>query len=72
MKKLTSPLIVAMLVIAYSNLLAANSFFDSPGKIVSNKKEIIAGADQTEKYISYLKGKRVGMVANQTSIIGVN
>ncbi len=28
------------------------------------------GADQTEMYISYLKGKRVGMVINQTSLIG--
>jgi uncharacterized protein YbbC (DUF1343 family) len=36
----------------------------------SVRKEIICGADQTEKYLSYLKGKRVGMVINQTSIIG--
>ena len=28
------------------------------------------GADQTELYIPYLKGKRVGILANQTSIIG--
>ena len=34
------------------------------------KKEITCGADQTAKYIPYLKGKRVGMVINQTSIIG--
>lgn len=32
--------------------------------------EIITGADQTEKYVPYLKGKRVGMVANQSSVIG--
>ena len=30
----------------------------------------ITGADQTEKYISYLSGKRVGLVANPTSVIG--
>lgn len=36
----------------------------------SGKKEIITGADQTEKYLSYLKGKRIGLVANQSSIIG--
>ncbi|MCE7062291.1 exo-beta-N-acetylmuramidase NamZ domain-containing protein [Dyadobacter sp. CY343] len=35
-----------------------------------NKTEIITGADQTEKYLSYLKGKRIGLVANQSSIIG--
>ncbi|MBN8864080.1 MAG: DUF1343 domain-containing protein, partial [Sphingobacteriales bacterium] len=36
----------------------------------SLSQEIITGADQTEKYVPYLKGKRVSMVANQSSIIG--
>ncbi|WP_317047447.1 exo-beta-N-acetylmuramidase NamZ family protein, partial [Pararcticibacter amylolyticus] len=42
-----------------------------PGSTVQEKsnEEIITGADQTEKYIPYLKGKRVGMVVNQTSVI---
>ncbi len=31
---------------------------------------ILTGADQTNLYLPYLKGKRVGMVVNQTSIIG--
>lgn len=31
---------------------------------------IITGADQTAQYVPYLKGKRVGMVVNPTSIIG--
>ena len=31
---------------------------------------IIPGADQTYFYIDYLKGKNVGMVINQTSVIG--
>ncbi|HYE53511.1 MAG TPA: DUF1343 domain-containing protein [Chitinophagaceae bacterium] len=34
------------------------------------KKGIITGADQTEKYLPYLKGKRVAILANQTTIIG--
>ena len=34
------------------------------------KNKIITGADQTEKYLSYLKGKRVAILANPTSIIG--
>ena len=33
-------------------------------------KEIITGADQTEKYLPLLKGKRVAILGNQTSIIG--
>jgi uncharacterized protein YbbC (DUF1343 family) len=32
--------------------------------------EIKTGADQTELYLPYLKGKRVAMMANQTSVIG--
>lgn len=31
---------------------------------------IITGADQVDEYLPYLKGKRVGMLVNQTSIIG--
>lgn len=31
---------------------------------------IITGADQTAKYLPYLKGKRVAILGNQTSIIG--
>jgi len=36
----------------------------------SLKNNIITGADQTEKYFSYLKGKRVAVLANPTTIIG--
>ena len=36
---------------------------DTPAKILT-------GADQTEKYIDLLKGKRVGILANPTTIIG--
>ena len=32
--------------------------------------EIITGADQIPLYIDYLKGKNIGMVVNQTSVIG--
>ncbi len=38
--------------------------------IDTNKNQIITGADQTEKYFSYLKGKRVAVLANPTTIIG--
>lgn len=33
-------------------------------------KGIITGADQTEQYVPYLKGKRVALLANPTTIIG--
>jgi uncharacterized protein YbbC (DUF1343 family) len=34
------------------------------------KAQIKTGAEQTDKYVPYLKGKRVAILANQTSIIG--
>jgi uncharacterized protein YbbC (DUF1343 family) len=37
-----------------------------------NKPAIITGADQTGAYLDYLRGKNVGMVINQTSVIGKN
>ncbi|AKQ47139.1 hypothetical protein TH63_18235 [Rufibacter radiotolerans] len=42
----------------------------SVNKAATSGKSLITGADQTEKYVPYLKGKKVAMVVNQTSIIG--
>jgi uncharacterized protein YbbC (DUF1343 family) len=36
----------------------------------TEKNNIITGADQTEKYVGYLKGKRIAVLANPTTIIG--
>jgi uncharacterized protein YbbC (DUF1343 family) len=36
------------------------------------KGKIITGADQTNLYIDYIKGKNIGMVINQTSVVGKN
>lgn len=41
----------------------------SSNQDISSKPGIITGADQTEKYLPYLKGKRIGLVANQSSMI---
>ena len=38
--------------------------------IETTKNQIFTGADQTDKYISYLKDKRVAVLANPTTIIG--
>ena len=37
---------------------------------VPAKTTIVTGADQTSKYLTYLKGKKVGMTINQSSTIG--
>jgi uncharacterized protein YbbC (DUF1343 family) len=49
--------------------------FKKPVATISNnemtaKENIITGAEQTNLYLSYLKGKRIGILGNQTSIIG--
>ena len=40
------------------------------GKEQVKAGKLLTGAEQTDKYVPYLKGKRVGMVVNPTSIIG--
>ncbi|MGV3706195.1 MAG: exo-beta-N-acetylmuramidase NamZ family protein [Arcticibacter sp.] len=66
MKKAASFLILLLLLTGLCPELLAKTQADAP----KGKTSIITGADQTDKYLSYLKGKRVAMVANQTSIIG--
>jgi uncharacterized protein YbbC (DUF1343 family) len=51
-----------------------NLFLPAQDKSQNQRTEnpvlIMTGADQTEKYLPYLKDKRIGIVANQSSIIG--
>jgi uncharacterized protein YbbC (DUF1343 family) len=42
-----------------------------PG-LIQAQNHLRTGADQTELYVSYLKNKNIGMVINQTSVIGKN
>lgn len=35
-----------------------------------NAKKIFTGADQPERYVPFLKGKRVGILANPTTVVG--
>ncbi|HEY5771712.1 MAG TPA: DUF1343 domain-containing protein [Chitinophagaceae bacterium] len=58
-------------------LIASTSIFCSSSKpkqekttTVVNKKEIKTGAERTDEYLPLLKGKRVAIMANQTSMIG--
>ncbi|MFT3903525.1 MAG: DUF1343 domain-containing protein [Niabella sp.] len=44
--------------------------FQSQRMRATGEKTIKAGADRTELYVDYLKGKRVGVLANPTSRIG--
>ena len=44
--------------------------FENHFEKTAQPKPILTGADQLDKYLPYLKGKRVAMMANPTSIIG--
>ncbi len=41
-----------------------------PSNAQSIKNQLQTGAEQTDKYVPYLKGKRVAILANLTSVIG--
>ncbi|GAB4046602.1 exo-beta-N-acetylmuramidase NamZ family protein [Spirosoma litoris] len=45
-------------------------FQPEPTIATPEASKIVTGADQVSAYLPYLKGKRIGMVVNQTSIIG--
>jgi uncharacterized protein YbbC (DUF1343 family) len=66
------PLITLFISISIILLFACNRKQVANKYTVSSnfKSEIITGADQISAYLPLLKGKRVGMLVNQTSIIG--
>ncbi|MHA4842817.1 exo-beta-N-acetylmuramidase NamZ family protein [Flavitalea antarctica] len=53
-------------------ILSVLVFFFSLSAVGQSGKTqgIITGAEQTSKYLPYLKGKRIAIMANQTSVIG--
>jgi uncharacterized protein YbbC (DUF1343 family) len=51
-------------------VLTSSGGTDSTLVLTPNANTPVTGADQISEYISYLKGKKVGIVVNQTSIIG--
>lgn len=59
-----------------STTVAFNPAVPNPYKVKAEaidkpkKGKLLTGAEQTGLYVPYLKGKRVGMVVNQTSVIG--
>ncbi|MGJ1318277.1 exo-beta-N-acetylmuramidase NamZ family protein [Sphingobacterium spiritivorum] len=50
--------------------LFCKSEVDAQQKLVYSNDKIKTGAEQTEKYVDYLKGKRVAILGNQSSVIG--
>jgi uncharacterized protein YbbC (DUF1343 family) len=59
-----------LLVICFFSFVGNNTSFAQKGKIQTSQKPILAGADQLTLYLPVLEGKKVGIFANQTSMIG--
>lgn len=58
------------IIIALALCISCNSQKQSQNPAIVASGQIKTGADQIEKYVPYLKGKRVAILANPTSIIG--
>ena len=58
------------IIVALALCISCNSQKQSQNNATVASGQIKTGAAQTEKYIPYIKGKRVAILANQTSIIG--
>lgn len=70
--KNTVLLFVLVMVSCASKVKKETITLNSDNNIIKQVKEdttIVVGANQTELYLPLLKGKRVGVVANQTSVI---
>lgn len=63
----TVAVLLAVLFSAFNQQIATPGFISG---VFPPKAAIMTGADQTGQYLPLLKGKRVGILANQTSIIG--
>jgi uncharacterized protein YbbC (DUF1343 family) len=65
------PQILSMKLLSLVFLTFFLHFCGSPRQAQTEKEtRILTGADQTEKYIPLLQGKRVAIMANPTSVIG--
>ena len=63
-------LISLILIVGIVTCNARNKPEQEKTKVNSNKTVIRTGAEQTEKYLSLLKGKKIAIMANQTTMIG--
>ena len=57
-----------LLMLVFSHCMNSNHL--TTQQDVAAKEAIKTGAEQTDKYLPYLRGKRVAILANQTSVIG--
>ena len=61
---------VSLLLLPCVSLAESNTSSGHKRTEISFQKQIIVGAEQIQYYLPMLKKKRVGLVVNQTSIVG--
>jgi uncharacterized protein YbbC (DUF1343 family) len=59
-----------LILITISLNFCGSSKYQAQNSVDQNKRQIQTGAEQTGKYIPLLKGKRIAIMANPTSIVG--
>lgn len=62
-----------LMIFLFNSSMQPARMIETKSKSIDDTKSktvIITGAEQTRKYLPYLKGKRIGILGNQTSIIG--
>jgi uncharacterized protein YbbC (DUF1343 family) len=62
--------LLSVIFVSLSICFCSSQQNQSQNSATENEVSIKTGAEQTEKYVSYLKGKRVAIMANLTSVIG--
>jgi uncharacterized protein YbbC (DUF1343 family) len=62
--------IMTLLTASYCAFKPASIASSNTNAVTAPKEVMKTGADQTEKYLPYLKGKKIGILGNQTTIIG--
>jgi len=63
-------MISLILIVGIVTCNARNKPEQEKTKVISKKTVIKTGAEQTEKYLPLLKGKKIAIMANQTTMIG--
>src|SRR5688572_8598283 len=63
-------LLFFILIVSLLSFCVTNNSGQEKKLTVVNSNDTRTGAEQTEKYLPFLKGKRVAIMANQTTIIG--
>lgn len=64
------PVAIRTILIAFTILQLLDGAAQKPKTTTASKTRIIPGAERLDVYVPFIKGKRIGIFANQTSMVG--